>query len=117
MKKGCIVKQNKQIHLITEPGFEPRTLSNDHIISKIREAKKQHIYNLSKKLQHENQNPKSWWSVLKSFIKPFYSISIPTPTSADNTIISDNVEKANFMNDVFVTQTRIDKSIAPRLPD
>ncbi|XP_045161011.1 uncharacterized protein LOC123525918 [Mercenaria mercenaria] len=85
------------------------------IVNKIRVAKSQQLDLLSKKLKSESQTNKTWWSCLKSFIKPYSSSSIP-PLSYYDKIIEDMPGKANLFNDFFVGQTRIDENSAPPLP-
>ena len=54
---------------------------------------------------------KNWWRTLKHFIKPEQTNAIP-PLSKDGTIYSDDIDKANVLNDFFVDQTFLDDSTA-----
>ena len=44
--------------------------------------------------------PKDWWKVLKSFIKPNQSSSVP-PFNKAGVTFKDNIDKANLLNDYF----------------
>jgi hypothetical protein len=76
-----------------------RTLRNN-IVSKINISKANHIQNLANNLKTSQQNTKSWWSCLKSFIKPCSSSSIP-PLQNGDILAEDEKTKADILNDFF----------------
>ena len=62
-------------------------------------------------------SPKDWWKILKSFIKPNQSSSIP-PLNKDGVTFEDHIDKANLLNNYFADQTPLDETHAtpPPLP-
>ena len=85
-------------------------------ISEIRKAKKAETDKLATKLTSYKFSPKDWWKVLKSFIKPNQSSSIP-PLNKDGVTFEDDNDKANILNDYFADQTSLDETHATLPPD
>ena len=73
----------------------------------IRTSKQAHIDKLADKLKSEQNSPKNWWATLKSFITPENSRTIP-PLQSENTILTDEMEKADLLNNYFRDQTVVD---------
>ena len=84
--------------------------------SEIRKAKKAETDKLATKLTSYKFSPKDWWKVLKSFIKPNQSCSIP-PLIKDDVTFEDDIDKANILNDYFADQTSLDETHANLPPD
>ena len=61
---------------------------------------------LQKKNNSGTLSANDWWSTLKSVISPNRSNSFP-PLDNDGQIITDDVDKANALNDYFRDQTLI----------
>ncbi|XP_060607428.1 uncharacterized protein LOC132759634, partial [Ruditapes philippinarum] len=83
----------------------------NQIVSQIKEAKAIYYSKLSDKLKQESLSSKDWWKILKSFISPTQTTSIP-PLQNQNTqeiVFSEN-QKANLLNEYFLHQTYIDNS-------
>ena len=81
------------------------------VTNEIRKSKKSVTDKLSNKLLDSKLQPKDYWRTLKQFIKPHQSSSIP-PLNANGTILDDDSDKANFLNDYFTKQTSLDDSHA-----
>ncbi|XP_053388703.1 uncharacterized protein LOC128551811 [Mercenaria mercenaria] len=94
-----------------------RTLRNK-IITTIRQSKEKNIHQLATNLKTIQQNSKSWWACLKSFIKPASSSSSSIPPLQDgDDIAEDDQMKADILNDYFRDQTLLSEpeNIAPEL--
>lgn len=87
----------------------------NQVITMIRESKKSFHDTLSAKLKSDSLSPKQWWTILKTFISPNSKSSIP-PLEVDGTVYSDELDKANVLNDFFRDQTLLDEHNAT-LPD
>ena len=89
-----------------------RQLRNKTILD-IRAAKQSHLDSLAKQLSSKSLSSKDWWKTLKSFIKPHNNSSLP-PFNNNGSIITDQEEKANLLNNLFQSQTFInDNNIDP----
>ena len=84
------------------------------VIDMIRKSKNKCKENTTNKLKSQTLSSKDWWSTLKSVISPNSKTSIP-PLKKDDIIISDDLEKANALNDFFRDQSLISVENA-RLP-
>ena len=69
-----------------------RRLRNE-TTSMIRNSKRLYIDSLSNKLKSETLSSKQWWTVLKTFISPNSTSTIP-PLERNGLVYSDEVEKA-----------------------
>ncbi|KAH3890067.1 hypothetical protein DPMN_014136 [Dreissena polymorpha] len=84
-----------------------RTIRNQ-TISFIRQAKNQYYDSLSDKLKENNDTPKNWWKILKSFInKPNNNMNSHIINPLDNSTVTDCFEKANILNTFFQSQSII----------
>ena len=81
------------------------------VTKEIRKSKKVVIDKLTEKLENPNTGPKGWWKTLKQFIKPDQTNFIP-PLNKDGLIYSDEIDKANILNNYFTEQTLLDDSQA-----
>ena len=72
----------------------------------IRDSKSKSNENIANKLKSGTLSAKDWWSTLKSVILTNRSNSFP-PLDNDGQIITDDVDKANALNDYFRDQTLI----------
>ena len=65
-----------------------------------------------------NLSPRDWWKTLKTFININKKSNIP-PIKHNDNVFSDDLIKANILNNYFITQTKIDDSnvVVPILPD
>ena len=70
----------------------------------IRDSKGKSNENIANKLKSGTLSAKDWWSTLKSVILPNSSNSFP-PLDNDGQIITDDVDKANALNNYFQDQT------------
>ena len=77
----------------------------------IRDSKKSYYNKLADKLKSSTTTTKDWWSTLKTFINPNSSSSFP-PLEYDNTIYTDESEKANILNKYFQSQTMLNETNA-----
>ena len=59
------------------------------------------------KLKSETLSSKDWWTTLKSVISPNSKCSVP-PLQTNGMTVSDELEKANVLNDFFRDQTLVD---------
>ena len=62
------------------------------------------------KLVEHKQDPHKYHKILKTLIGRNKSDTIPPIENEDHEIISNNLQKANLMNDYFVSQTNLDTS-------
>jgi len=76
-------------------------------ITLIRKTQKESTNKLAEKLKSENRSSKGWWNCLKKIISPPRKSSIP-PLQDGDFIFTDNVDKANFLNNFFQQQTVVD---------
>ena len=83
----------------------------------IRKSKKAFHDNIANKLKSDFLPPKQWRTVLKSSISPYSKSSIP-PLEVDGVVYSDEMEKANILNDFFRDQILLDdqNAILPDIP-
>ena len=91
--------------------FEAYKKVRNEVINLLRKSKQDYIDSLANKLKGPNLSSSDYWKTLKSFINSSNSTAIP-PLLHDDTYYSDNVAKANFLNDFFVEQTVIDENNA-----
>ena len=94
-----------------------RKLRN-RVVENIRTSKHAHLSSLVEKLNADSKKNKSWWSCLKAFIKPndFSGSTIP-PLQLQGSFISDDVAKANHLNNFFVNQSVLDETITDPFPE
>ena len=76
--------------------------------SMIRNSKTSYVDSLYNKLKSETLSSKQWWTVLKTFISPNSTSTIPS-LERNGLVYSDEVEKANIFNDFFRDQTLLDE--------
>ena len=76
------------------------------VITLIREPKKTLNETIENKLNSNTLTSKDWWSTLKSDISPTNSSSIP-PLENNGQTYTDNLDKANLLNNYFREQTLI----------
>ena len=83
----------------------------------IRHCKQQHTDKITQNLKSENLSSKNWWSTLKAFIFPQTHSDIPPLGSNDN-VYTNEMDKANLLNDHFQCQTILNEqnAILPPLP-
>ena len=62
-----------------------------------------HNDNIANKVKSDSLSSKQWWTILKSFISPYSKSSIP-PLEVDGVVYSDEMEKANVLNDFLETK-------------
>ena len=103
-------KQNK-----TAERYESFKKARNDVTTQLRKSKKDYFKSLADKLKTSNVSSSDYWRTLKSFIKPSTSTSIP-PIFDNGSYVSDSDEKANLLNNFFVSQTTLDDSAAI-LPD
>lgn len=94
-----------------EANFSAYKLFRNKVTDEIRRAKKGITEKLAKKLTNQTLQPKDYWKTLKQFIKPQHTPSIP-PLVSEGTVLEDEVDKANLLNDYFVQQTTLDEANA-----
>ena len=64
---------------------------------------------MTEKLKSDKLTSKDWWKTLKYFISPNKTSGIPS-IQYNNSIITDEIEKANLLNNYFREQTLINDS-------
>ena len=79
------------------------------VIGMIRDSKSTCNENIVNKLKSDTLSSKDWWSTLKTIISPNSSNSL-SPLDKDGQIITDDLDKANTLNDYFRDQTLINDS-------
>ena len=93
-----------------------KTLRNK-VVQNIRDSKKLFYDKISTKLTSENLSSKDWWTTLKTFIAPNSRTSIP-PLEFNDTIYTEDNDKANVLNSFFQSHTILNEqnAIIPTLP-
>ena len=93
-----------------------KTLRNK-VVQNIRDSKKLFYDKISAKLTSENLSSKDWWTTLKTFIAPNSKTSIP-PLEFNDTIYTEDNDKANVLNSFFQSHTILNEqnAIIPTLP-
>ena len=82
-----------------------RAICNE-VITMIRESKKTLNETIENKLNSNTLTSRDWWSTLNSVISPTNSSSIP-PLGNNGQTYTDNLDKANLLNNYFREQTLI----------
>ena len=78
-------------------------------IQLIRKSKETYYNNLANKLKSRNLSQKDWWKTLKAFISSDSKPSVPPLVNNDH-LLTDSEQKANLLNDFFVSQSSLDDS-------
>ena len=73
----------------------------------IRDSKTMCNERIANKLKSETLSSEDWWTTLKSVISPNSKCSVP-PLQTNGMTVSDELEKANVLNDFFRDQTLVD---------
>ena len=73
------------------------------VINQIRVSKQSYIDKITEKLKSDKLTSKDWWKTLKYFISPNKTSGIPS-IQYNNSIITDEIEKANLLNNYFREQ-------------
>ncbi|PJE78229.1 hypothetical protein CI610_02839 [invertebrate metagenome] len=112
-----LIRKRKRAHKRAK-----RTLINDHwakfrlirnkCINTIKHAKTAYINNLCGTLKKpSNLNVRKWWKTVYSLLPNYRKSPIP-PLLHNDTVVSDDFEKASLFNDFFCAQSTIDDSNA-----
>ena len=81
-------------------------LKRNQLNSLIRQTKREYPEKLGQKLKNNMHNPKVWWRTVNTLMKGNNTQSLPPMRNQDsNAFIIDPNEKANLLNDYFVSQT------------
>ena len=96
--------------------FEKYKQIRNKTIAEIRKSKQLETDKLAAKLRNNDIGPRDWWKTLKHFIKPEKSTSLP-PLYNDDTVFTEEIDKATLLNDFFVEQTKLDESNSSLPPD
>ena len=78
----------------------------NEVIKLIRRSKKSHIDDIANSFKAQKPSSNDWWKYLKPFINSSSSSGISTPLK-DDIIYSNDIEKANILNDHFIGQTNL----------
>ena len=89
--------------------FENFKQIRNKVTNEIRKSKHIQTDKLAQKLANDTSGPKDWWKTLKQFIKPDHRSSF-TPLTKYGDIYSDDVDKANLLNQFFAEQTHLDET-------
>ena len=103
-KRKKAYKQAKRIN-IPSHWRKFRAIRNK-VINMIRESKKTLNETIENKLNSNTLTSRDWWSTLKPVISPTNSSSIP-PLENNGQTYTDNLDKANLLNNYFREQTLI----------
>ena len=116
-----MIRKRKRLYKKVKRSKSPADFENyKHIrnktIAEIRKSKQLETDKLAAKLRSNDIGPRDWWKILKHFIKPDHSASLP-PLYKDDIVYTEEADKATLMNDFFVGQTMLDESKASLLGD
>lgn len=89
--------------------FENYKQIRNLVTNEIRKSKTLEMEKLSETLNKPNIGPKDWWRTLRGFIKPNQSSTLP-PLNKGGTTYSDDLSKANILNEYFTEQALLDES-------
>ena len=86
-------------------------------VNLIRTSKKSYYDLIAERLKSKTLSAKDWWSTLKTFIVPNSKSSIP-PLEFNGSVITDERDKANVLNNYFQSQTLLNDqdAVLPDLP-
>ena len=112
-KRKRAYKKARRTNLIEHWEFFKGT--RNKVISMIRKAKDSFHQQLSDKLKSHKLCSKDWWSTMKHFINSNSTSTIP-PLEHDDSIYTDDIDKANALNTFFQSQTILNEDGAI-LPD
>ena len=86
-------------------------------VNMIRTSKKSYYDLIAERLKSKTLSARDWWSTLKSFIVPNSKSSIP-PLEFNGSVITDERDKANVLNNYFQSQTFLNdqEAVLPDLP-
>ena len=73
----------------------------NEVTNLIRHARTEYFKKLANKLQSNTLSCSDWWKTLKTFIKPTDKTSTIPPLKQNDTIITDENDKANILNTFF----------------
>ena len=96
--------------------FENFKQIRNRATNEIRKSKHKQTDNLAQKLTNNTSEPKDWWKTLKQFIKPDHCSSFP-PLIKNEDIYSEDMDKANLLNQFFAEQTHLDETNSTLPPD
>lgn len=85
------------------------------VVALIRDSKKSLYEGISNKLKSNNLSSRDWWSTLKKIISPNSNSAIP-PLESNGSIYTEELDKANILNNFFQSQTFLNEQNAT-LPD
>ena len=115
--RKCKIRQRKRLYKKGKNSNSPNHWSNfkrarNEVIDLIRKSKQKYIDSLSDKLRSGSFSSRDWWKTLKGFISPSSSSSIsPLYDTINDTIVLDEIEKANLLNSFFVLQSSLDDAV------
>ena len=104
-KRKRLYDKYKRLNNIVD--FENFKQIRNKVTNEIRKSKHIQTDKLAQKLANDTSGPKDWCKTLKQFIKPDHRSSFP-PLNKDGDIYSDDVDKANLLNQFFAEQTHLD---------
>ena len=81
----------------------------------IGDSKKSFYDEISNKLKSNKLSSRDWWSILKKVISPVSNSVIP-PLESNGNIYTDEIDKANILNQFFQSQTFLNEQNAT-IPD
>ena len=84
--------------------------ARNSVVSEIRSAKREYENNILHTLSLGNSGGKDWWKCLRQLQGKSMDAPIP-PLIVNNNLISDEREKANVLNDFFVSHSTIDRNL------
>ena len=96
--------------------FENFKQIRNRVTNEIRKSKHKQTDNLAQTLANNTSEPKDWWKTLKQFIKPDHCSSFP-PLIKNEDIYSEDMDKANLLNQLFAEQTHLDETNSTLPPD
>lgn len=85
------------------------------VVTIIKRAKKDYNDKINRSLANPATSSKKWWNITKSFYKNKYSPSIPAIIN-NGELISDSKQKAEVLNNFFVSQTQLLNSVSRVVP-
>ena len=108
-KRKRAFRRAKQTKTVVQWAIFKRIRNN--VVSLIRESKQNIEEKLSTKLKSQSLSSRDWWRTLKTFFSSDSKSKIPT-LDINGSLFTDNIDKANLLNDYFRDQTLINENNA-----
>ena len=108
-----LIRQRKRIHRQAKQKVNDENLwslfrrKRNEVVAAVKKAKKNYMEKLAQKAFDNNDSPKTWWKVTKTFLNSKKQSDIP-PLFHNDSHYETPQEKAELFNNVFASQFELD---------